>query len=160
MANVKLDKSEPGGSYREYYDAGKIELLANFGLPRGDEALMALPEAGKLLKAYDHVKSLNDLRISEDEIGHIRDGRLSQVVHYYYSVGGGGRLWADCDRVSLQRMSKRLRPLICGGIYTEADLENCHPVVLLGVIDALNAAGKGVHAPRMREYVARREEIL
>ena len=103
LSRVKLDKSRPGEEYREYYDADKVELLATFGLPRGDKALMAMPEADKLVKAYSHVHSLNELRVTEGKLGNIRHGRFSQVVRYYMSVGGGGRFWADCVRVCLDR---------------------------------------------------------
>lgn len=162
VAKVQLDTSKPGEFYREFYDAGKVELLATFGLPRGDLGLMALPEADKLKKAHDHVTSLNDLRIIESELGHIHHGRFSQEVRYYHSVGGGGRLWAESDRVCLQRMSRRLRPLICDTIYAELDLVNCHVVVMLGVVDALNADGRDlpIRAPMIEEYVVRREDLL
>ena len=74
-----------------------------------------------------------------------------------HGEGGYGRRWADAP-LNLQTCPNILRPLVCGKIYYDVDIANCHPKILLGVAKRL-----GVSAPALERYTsskANREAIL
>jgi hypothetical protein len=75
-------------------------------------------------------------------------------VSYYQTTPGIGRFYAT-EALSMQGFSKGIRGELARGIYHDIDMDNCHPVFLLGLCRTNNW-----EAPELRNYVEHREEVL
>jgi hypothetical protein len=73
----------------------------------------------------------------------------------YHQVGGRsfGRMFAN--DVSLQGICREIRHTIAGEFYTDLDIINCHPVILLWLCNKHD-----IVCDRLTEYVSNRDEFI
>ena len=128
------------GMWYECYDGDVLRLLTEY------------PPKNEFLKsAFEYVR-----RISVHLTG-VSEERILMTYSRKHGNGGYGRWWADAP-LNLQTCPKILRPLVCGKLYHDVDIANCHPRILLGVAKRLD-----VSAPALERYTfskKNRERIL
>lgn len=135
------------------------------------EALLANPEViqslgdgdgekGERILVSQH-KILNDMLVgakegSGDGISHLKVEHVHSKFRQEHFPGG--RLFAK-GSVSLQCLKKKLRHTLAAGIYTDIDMVNAHPTLL---VQMLNKMGVGVETmyPSLFQYVNERETIF
>jgi len=78
----------------------------------------------------------------------------TRVVTYRQASHGHGRYFADRG-LSLQGMAREIRNAISFPIYTDLDIHNCHPTLLMQ-----RCRRDGLACPRLEEYCARRDSVL
>lgn len=81
-------------------------------------------------------------------------GVNQRIVTYKKCKHGKGRVYAD-KGLSLQAFSKEMRRHLCGQLYHDIDIVNCHPTLLLHI-----CREHKWDVPILAEYVAHREETL
>ena len=82
----------------------------------------------------------------------LKDGQAS--VNYHKSGSKFGRVYAK-HALGLQSLRKEIRHTLTHGIYVDIDIENCHPVLLMLIIES-----NGIACKYLRRYVENREEAL
>ena len=72
---------------------------------------------------------------------------------YYYVPGKkfGRRFCSE----SIQPIDRHFRGLLCRGLHTDLDMDNCHPTILLWICDVFK-----IPCPKLREYVQNRDYHL
>lgn len=111
------------------------QLSSNFYADHGDADTLKLSCAKKVL--YEFIKTGGCRKVSYKRSVYDTHNQLRQ-----YSIG-------------LQSMPKAFRGLLCNGIYSDIDMVNCHPTLLLNICHKHN-----ILCPYLKQYCMERDELI
>lgn len=131
--------------YKEYIDVEKLKIHL-YMLKNTCRINSSIPEFEYITRSVDQMLYIQNIINKVDKktsLLSVKYSRESYIDKRLYSNTG------------IQSLNKSVRKLICSEYYSEIDIVNCHPTILMHLFDEYK-----IKSPLLKNYVHNKEEVI